>query len=340
MVIRPEDSGDAHGTRTPGPVLHLQGTQREISVDRDEEAGRRTDTTASTSAVEAAGGRVCEHCRDQRGERAGGAAGGGSDLPERVGDAGDMYSYVAKKYDHFYSTSLDRREDDLVRAAILRATVYRTVRCLPITMLDIGCGTGHALELALTCSRDPRRSARVCSYYGVDASAEMLGRFGKHNTPSIHRCLTTIATKCSLAHEVDYEGLCASEVDLVTALWCLDYFNPTDLGEMLRRIAPVTKTGARFVATIYGDCYRNSTDYVCYGKDAEFGAPARALGGHEVFIEIAQRSGWVVDRVKPLTGIWQRTLNPRFYGLAGLVDRLACPKRQYRFWLVEAEYVV
>src|SRR6185437_4953180 len=70
-------------------------------------------------------------------------------------------SSYAAQYDHFYEGKDYRGECDLIEAA------FRRFGAKPVSLLDVGCGTGrHLIELA-------RRGYRAS---GVDLSASMLDR--------------------------------------------------------------------------------------------------------------------------------------------------------------------
>lgn len=132
-------------------------------------------------------------------------------MPHRaIEDTRDYYDELATVYDHATVSGAWTPNDVLARELALSNP--------PATGLDLGCGTGHTLDVLRT--RWPS-----AAYTGVDASEAMLSR-ARDKHPDVTFSQDDIAGFVSTA---------TRRFDLVTAIGCFEFV--LDLPEIIRSIA-------------------------------------------------------------------------------------------------------
>lgn len=139
------------------------------------------------------------------------------------------YDSLASRYDAMYHDAWDQAEEDFLRERIVSA-----VLAAPGAMLDVGCGTGHVLDLAGHVIRD---------YAGADVSVAMLAEASrKHPGHSFG------------LEDADSPGFWRgrSPLGIVAATHVACY---VDVPRLLRGAAAVLRPGGRVILCGYGGAW-------------------------------------------------------------------------------------
>jgi len=226
------------------------------------------------------------------------------------------YDAVAPRYNEMHSSRLACAEDALVVDTLARVDLPTIAERQGARMLDLGCGTGHALTLT-------RRSGiEIDRYFGIDSSKSMLAQFtgGRPVIPSdrwfvgykygVPYSLSHEAMPCELA-----EGV--ADISLVTALWCLNYLDDQEITRQFRSVRDRCLSGTIVIVASCMERHLSSKDYTCYGVP---GAPPKKSFGHDVLCSI-RGAGFKQVSAKMVTGPVCRALRGYQYGRALSVDR-------------------
>lgn len=165
------------------------------------------------------------------------------------------YDDVAAGYDDHYATRRDKAEDRWVErklGELLDRYVVGHTR-----MLDLGCGSGKASELAYGCGRV------LGQYDGMDPSRAMLDRC---YAQAIHRTLGSVQL-----HEGSFDddevwepvGL-RSPFNLITAFWSLQYSR--DYMRVMRIAESMLTASYAFMFITYTPRYLYDDDYIVKGS--------------------------------------------------------------------------
>lgn len=149
-----------------------------------------------------------------------------------------IYDSLAKVYDRHYHLPIHRIENEYVRKRLKQGRYHRG------SVLDIGCGTGSALDLLSSANQ----------YSGIDISTEMLNEARRKfpDNKFFHQNM----------HDIKFPD--SSFNNIISLFGSLSYSN--DIQSVISEMRRVLKPGGRFFLMVYGKNYPKRENYIlnCY----------------------------------------------------------------------------